>query len=393
MFVEYENLGAMSRVAQTAPSKRPKLVSIQILRGLAVIPVMWAHLVLWDPVNSGASSKVHVAFSRFLGDPLRLFQDGAHFGVLLSFVISGYVISMASLRETVWQFTVKRVLRIFPVLLLALCVVFVVHSLLQMWGRPDVWWSPKQSVWDYARSFFLLDWFFGQGRVLGVTWTLAIEIGFYIITALVIVIDRKNPARGTWVAIGIWLMVNLIIFGLFPNHQTDIHHPVFIGVLLGGRILYLRLSEKVSTHDSLLQAGFLAITYFLLHTSAFPNELLGNGFSVLAEHCMAFVLFAMVLRWNPAFTRPGPISTLTRPLAFLGNISYSLYLLHQFVGYIVIDQLVHIGVNFWVSVIAGVALSIILSWLSYRLVELKIQKLARVIIRRTSRQSKLTAAA
>lgn len=94
-----------------------------------------------------------------------------------------------------------------------------------------------------------------------------------------------------------------------------------------------------------------------------------KGIEPLVAYVGALLLFLALMRWSPA--------RLLVPFSFLGDISYSLYLLHLPVGIITLNLLAERSVPESASVVAAVAASLGFAWLSYRWVERPSQVLAR----------------
>jgi peptidoglycan/LPS O-acetylase OafA/YrhL len=71
-----------------------------------------------------------------------------------------------------------------------------------------------------------------------------------------------------------------------------------------------------------------------------------------------------------------------KPLIILGSMSYSLYLLHQNIGYVVINKLYNIGVNPIISIILAILTTLSLAYLTTRFVE----KPSLIVIRNAYRK-------
>ena len=80
-------------------------------------------LVIWVHLNAWYAHEMKIAWPgndhywrNWVVAPLRLYQDGGHLGVILFFLISGYIITVVSLRETPLEFALKRLFRLGPIL-------------------------------------------------------------------------------------------------------------------------------------------------------------------------------------------------------------------------------------------------------------------------------------
>jgi peptidoglycan/LPS O-acetylase OafA/YrhL len=107
-------------------------------------------------------------------------------GVELFFIISGYVVLMSAQGKTVKQFFLSRVIRLYPAFWVACTLSFVA---MRLFGpppsHPSYSWFGR-TVGDYAVNMTMLQGFVGRLPIDGVYWTLTVEIGFYLIIAILI---------------------------------------------------------------------------------------------------------------------------------------------------------------------------------------------------------------
>lgn len=358
---------------------RGQISFIHVLRGVAALLVVWAHLGAYWLFTVGETSALQDLWRTTVAEPLHLYQDGGYLGVVLFFLISGYIVTHASLSETRTSFVTKRVLRIFPPLAFALAVLWTLMHLAPAMGvsmsafpggPPDRW----------VQSLLLLDFLTPGTRVLSVTWTLASEMVFYLMVLAAIAAQRSRPLATTVVmatgwAAACWLVVESA-WGLPPTPESA-GILMLVGVLLVGRCAYLvhaRLVRPVAGVGLAAVVGVLVAVFqevwspgFLLDPADTPGE------PVLA-YVMAIVLFVGMLVWSPARA--------ARPFAWLGDISYSLYLLHMPVGFATLGLLHRFDVPTSAATILGIVASLAAAHVSYRLVERPSQRVARDLLRR-----------
>lgn len=77
---------------------------LHILRGVAVLMVVWAHFTGWWLDVSHVHWKAYSFVSRHIATPLQIFKDGGFLAVVIFFLISGYIISQAADREDRFEF-------------------------------------------------------------------------------------------------------------------------------------------------------------------------------------------------------------------------------------------------------------------------------------------------
>lgn len=350
-----------------------KIEFIQVLRGLSVLLVVWGHLGPAWLAGAGWTWKPMTWWNNGVVGPFHLFQDGAHMGVLVFFLISGFIITHASLREDRLQFAVKRVLRIFPLLLIALLVASGLQMLARHLELGGVWGVADWSTSSFLQSFLLVNWATGDHRMLGPTWTLEIEILFYLLTFVVISGTRIRPKAATWTMVGLWVVLNVVTFLVWPGTFGAAHHPVYVGFLIIGRVIYLASRRMVETVDAVLLGATSAALLVLFHTAGFPGELFGAGAGSLAAQVGALLVFLVAMRAG--------ISRSVQPFRFFGDISYSLYLLHVPVGMFLNNVGANLGLPFTVTLLVSVSASIGAAALSYRFLEKPFQSLARRVLR------------
>jgi peptidoglycan/LPS O-acetylase OafA/YrhL len=314
--------------------KDTRYAALDALRGVAVLMVVYDHLfaVAGERFAGQAFAPVPAVREHITG-PLGIIQDFGWFGVCLFFLISGFVILHAARRETVGQFVIRRGLRIFPPLAVAVAVLAVLeHATGQ--PRPFTDYLLGVSLWGY----FSLP----QVVVLGVAWTLVIELFFYALVALVIPLLRERRAV---FGVAVMTLVPALMcalardfgdrFFLFAVSAT--HLPV----LLMGSTLYLwrqgLCGGAVAALLFVVNWAVFAWAVNTIHTTFAP---LNNSYLLSLVYSLA--VFNLCLNWQPP-----------RWLKAVGDMSYSLYLLHGTIGFAVVVWLVpRVGPAMWLPWLA-----------------------------------------
>lgn len=130
--------------------------------------------------------------------PIQFISDYSRSGVAIFFVISGFVIAHttrglgADWREA-GRFIARRQVRLDPpyyaMVVLVLIAEFVERRI------PGLVYQTR-SLRDVAANFAYLQGFVGASPVLGVAWTLCLEVQFYLVVVLIrLVAGHRAPAR------------------------------------------------------------------------------------------------------------------------------------------------------------------------------------------------------
>jgi peptidoglycan/LPS O-acetylase OafA/YrhL len=318
------------------------------LRGAAALWVFFFHY------PHSAASKVGFPFLH------PLFALG-HLGVPMFFVISGYCIT-ASARSTLARgesiagFLYRRALRIYPAFWCS--IVLVVSLPFLMEGLSSIrtgHYSPPSPV-DAPLRFLNFDWFdwvwvttLAQvfrptpgvsdlqakfSAINAVYWTLALEVQFYAVMALALVCR----SRIYW-----FLALTTVLsvpFLLWPAaHTVGIFLPYWPQFALGCALYWLL--ESGYTPDRLFGARSARVALgFNAGSGIAFGCWLASGWAV---DPLAFAAVLSLLLWvnkvpRPTTARcPRPLRWLLACFSLLGLMSYSLYLLHGRLQYLVMQ--------------------------------------------------------
>lgn len=320
---------------------------------------------------------------------------GGYVGVDIFFVISGFLITSQVFSEvkrnafSLKGFYQRRINRIVPALATVLLATVIagafilspvdlvrlnVSALLSLLGVSNIY------IWVKYGNYFAAD---ASEAPLLHTWSLGIEEQFYVIWPLFIVLLYRLAPRYVLpvLAIGVVLAVGVSEYatGVFATAAYYLLPTRFFELMLGGLLaIYLhspRVIGKRAAHGYAL-AGYLLIGFSLFALnpdSTFP------GINALIP-CLGAALLILA----GSGERHSRLLT-SRPMVFIGLISYSLYLWHwpliAFLNYVEIPIDLPVGALL-------IAASVLLSWLSWRYVEVPFRRtgaglhFARVFTRR-----------
>lgn len=308
---------------QHAPSR---LAFLDALRAIAALTVFVSH----------AGPLLYPAF-----DTLRPIFDLGRWGVLLFFLISGYIIPASLERQgTIRVFWIRRLLRILPLywatialwwLLVAAGLLTPAHTAM-MTDIMSV--QSSAELWSILANATLLPSLFGAPLLLGLFWTLQIEELFYLSVATLF---RFRLLRFPVMLATLWIGVALV----WPTQ-----------ILVGLAVLYTGMLCKQWRLKAIAPRTFLVMIVLLALLLAYSARSVGE----LLAGMLGLATFLVALHNHDG--RYG------RVLPALGRISYSIYLLHPFVLFLIprfANPLLTLGV--WTCALLGV------SAITYRLIE------------------------
>lgn len=296
-----------------------------------------------------------------------LASGAGHQGVTIFFVLSGFLITTLMLEErarhgrvSLRRFYWRRALRLLPALIVLLSVVAVVLGLA---GRTG------EIAGDVVPAlFYFMNWTTAAGNnpgLLSHTWSLSIEEQFYLVWPVVLIgLLTLGRGRLAWVA---GLLVGAALVAL-----------ILRVVLWTGPAAYYRVYVGTDTRMDALAIGCLVAVAFTRRpftvpplamvalAATIPITLWITNDQSMATIGLAVTALAAAGLVAGAATGGGERVLAWRPLAYLGIISYGLYLWHRPVMRAFTDS--GLGGVPW-AVVVMFALSIGLAFLSRRLVE------------------------
>lgn len=326
------------------------------IRAVAIIAVVWHHSERPD----------------FLPMFLRGFA-----GVDLFFVLSGFLITTLLIREkakhgkiSLRNFWARRFLRLMPAyygLLFALLAVYLVFKP----GDPDT----AQLVKDFpVHALYLSNWIHTDANNLGITWSLATEEQFYLVWPMIEAFAAPIVAAGFWV---VALIVNQLInfgvlnpaidsvFGPGAAESNEIMASTFTPILLGVGLAHLLHRERWYAVAAKL-AGFRYAPFvfagLLLAVANIPAADI-SGIIRLTIHLLMTLWIASILL-QPSSRVTAALEW--RPVAFVGAVSYGMYLYHMWCIHVVREVLAKLGLpQLGLQFLLALAATVIVAAMSY----------------------------
>ncbi|GAA1075703.1 acyltransferase [Kitasatospora arboriphila] len=343
-----------TRAAEAAApeaARRPggRLLALDGLRFLAVLLVVVYH---------------YVAFGSDWGRPRAelfpvLYRPAAYgwMGVQLFFLISGFVICLSCWGRSLADFLSSRVVRLFPAYWFAVLLTTAVLAAVPGGSRP-------RATRDVLTNLTMMEYPFGAPYVDGVYWSLWVEGRFYLIFAVVVALGltyrRVLAFCLLWCAAGVLAMAA-------PGEQLlqVLAMPEYCWFFIGGLAFYLirRFGPDLLLW-LLVGFTFLAGCRAVLPTYRFVAA--QAGYPVPEWGVVAVLAVFYLLMAGVALDRFRGVQW--RWLATAGAVTYPLYLLHEYIGWEVIDTLGN-RVDPWLLVGTLLVVMTAASWLVHRFVE------------------------
>lgn len=348
--------------------------SIDIARGIGALLVLYTHLHSGWMVTRGESTPVTDAFSAAVTQPLGLGGTGLGIvGVGVFFVASGFIVTPMAIRSGPARFMVNRVCRIFPLLWFAVLLAALAVAL----GM-----SPLVSgdlgnfgAGELLRNLTLVNYLVEPPRaVLGVTWTLLVELFFYGLLLVFAPLLRQAPALALTAQVMV-LGVALATHDAFgPTWRLLVVGLSFVTLPLIGQLIWAAWAGRIR----LPVAVGLGLACWLLFLAA---DLIGAGAYDKAYRLASGIAIALVVIGLLAEGRLRP----RRGWTLLSERVYSLYLLHGVVMFVVLDALAPY-LPLWVAILGALAATAVSVECSYRLVERPSHRLGRALARGLGKQ-------
>lgn len=257
-----------------------------------------------------------------------------------------------------------RVIRIYPTYVVG----FSISCLFLFFYSRTYNLFPDASVARFVPQFLLIrDWFW-LPSLDGISWTLEIELKFYIVCALLSVFFKRSMPHALAIVLCTfsvcWAVLwNNNLFALQAHRYllTVSYCLPFIVYMFIGVFFYFIYSQNMTLKNGFVIIVFLFTTFVTLcATSSFfepqvETFIVNYGLALVAF----FVLYLTLSNKNVA----SPVTL------FLGDISYSLYVIHPIVGYAVMYSTLQLGMNSEYIALLAVLISIFSAYVLHKFVE------------------------
>ena len=294
------------------------IATLQILRAIAASVVAYNHAQIF----AGTVNTSPAAQSNFF----HLNQWGA-VGVDVFFVLSGVIITLSAgkifSKRDAHFFMIKRFLRIAP-------YYWLISSILMIWtlSRSEQAQYVTIGAIEATYLFYPVEAF----PLIGVGWTLCFEMLFYVGMYLV------QLYRFCWITVrlagvvGFWLLC--LLYLTEQSARTFFLNPIILEFLLGVAIGFAYLSSIEIKKPLALATLFIGTFALIMTIFTGYGRIAIADFTMSAENSAQRVLLwgipsALIVASALFLDKHVKRSGLVKVIVFVGDASYSIYLLHQ----------------------------------------------------------------
>lgn len=317
-------------------------------------------------------------------------------GVYCFFVISGYcIIGSAQRSSSGLGFFIKRISRIYPPFIIISTFVFICMQFLYVPSFDYGEWSFRDDpvgILDYVATTFFMARDLGFEWVDGAYWTLLVEMKYYFILSIFLILFQFRNALNYLVVFAYFVNFMWILSILYDSQIAElIFRNIFLApywafFILGMHGKNIRDGDKrrmLIVHYIIFTA--LSIINLSLISMGKPNPTESVGLTMLFYILFLVWFNGYILAGLYGLRLPASgklVGLFISALARLGKKSFIWYLIHQNLGIALLYVLFGL-MNHWLAIILVIALGVVasegLSWLvEHRFRELTQRRLTKL---------------
>ncbi|HDW3810963.1 TPA: acyltransferase [Klebsiella pneumoniae] len=348
-----------------------KLESLQALRGVAALLVLLFHYRFYLRGDDESGTTIWDA----------LFGWGI-IGVDIFFIISGFIMVYTTQHymqgcSSAKRFLLNRAIRIIPLYYFGLLVAFLFGGAMSTFHYPEKVQNLLSALTFTVYKTSVTPHYIDDGGMYNIRWTLNYEIYFYLAFALCLMMKHRILALICWG--GLMTCVIPALAGFQPtlsaqgyDFQTPtiafITNPLLLEFLIGvfAGYIYLQLKRRIvlvrlPLISSTVAIGLLCYIVFGVYS--------GRIRALNLESTIVLGLLVLFLTLGEQVLQ----AYIPRVLKYVGNISFSLYLLHNPIGIAVMKQMGPVGQSAFKgipTILLATLLSILVAHLTHKYIEI-----------------------
>ena len=312
---------------------------IDLLRFCAAMAVVFYHYTFRGFAADGLSPIPYPALA-----PVAKY---GYLGVELFFMISGFVILMTAAHGSLKAFIVSRLVRLYPAFWACCTLTFVTITLIGTTAQP-------LTLREYVINMTMTSGFVGVRDLDGSYWSLFVEMRFYALVAIVLLLRRIQQAQ--WLLV-CWLGASAASVLLDIDRLRAVLIVDYSAFFIAGAACFLIWSRGISRVTGLLILGSWLMAIWQ-STAALPEieKHYATDLSAVIIGMTISTFFLVMVAVAMRLT--GPFAN--REWTIVGTMTYPLYLLHQSIGFSIFNAAypsVHPQVLLWGTIAAMLATS------------------------------------
>lgn len=299
--------------------------------------------------------------TRYFDSLYNMGAESSHVGVWwgcwavsVFFILSGFL-TVANVNDTLTpkKFAVKRVTRLYPSYWVAIILTTIVTYALNFPFKTDL----VSTIFNFT----MLQGFVGIPSVDGAYWTLRCELWFYVIITLTLFLKKRNYT----ILSTIWLVLIILQDGLFAALGIDgaldtIAKLILLSDWASAFIIGMSFCAIYKNKKDYLAYINLLLCFAIEYTQRPLNRFIFTIF-------IAALIYILIVK-RIKFKYDGILN-------FFASISFPLYLVHQKIGYTIINKMEKIAGNGTpFGVVIAIVVSIALAYLIHKFVEIPASK-------------------
>lgn len=248
------------------------------------------------------------------------------------FLLSGFILVVATFKnniltevvEDIRGFWIKRAARILPLYLLSIAMYFIFH----FDYNPDI--PLKWQIQSYVYSLFLIQtWNFPMALDINFpVWSLSVEAFLYFLFPwLYWQLNRCSTKKIIYISVLFW-GANTFLFKILNDGGAPHNFVYFFPMLhvatflagIGAAIIFIRHYNFLAQQHNVLLLLTCVSTLFLMYT-AYKNW----GFHAISHNGLLSPYFILIIYTLSVLKGPAVTFFASKPLVFLGDISYAIY--------------------------------------------------------------------
>ncbi|NIJ14496.1 peptidoglycan/LPS O-acetylase OafA/YrhL [Saccharomonospora amisosensis] len=362
-------LGVQTTPDSPGSPEKTRIAFIDIGRSIAALLVFYTHIPGPWVRAKGEHAPVIDFIETFTSEPMHMAKQGiGQLSVPFFFLVSGFVVTPIALRQGHRRFAINRFIRVY----LPLGFVLLLTSL-ALWAQLEpqsTGQSQELTPWTMFTNWMLVNYLlYPQVVLMPVAWTMIIEVLFYAILFVLLPVLR----RSVWLTIAIELTFVFVVLmsrsALNESYSLFAVNVSYLPIMIIGQTIWAVTTKRIP----LWVGGVFGALAWMLYVLADIIDVgrIDDSYNLALAFAVACFLLGMFAE---------PKLKQRRIWTELSERSYSLYLLHALVLFVVLG-LLRPAVPFAIALPITIVCTFAVVEVSYRFVERPSHSLARKLSR------------